>query len=248
MKADDIARREKQLAGSIWRRFLLSVPGQMLANPPIHRLHDEMLMHKDHRVLEIGSAAGSRLLLLDNRVRFERHSAVGVEPSAKLARRAGRSFRANARPLNSVVADPEALPFADASFDMVFCSDLLRFLDVRAAQAALREAARVVRPGLLLLAWELAAPDGRFAWWQRFWLRGYGGRIASEKSLMSLAERSGFAYAREAGLRPFFWPPVPRASFIAGTVPPGWRYENGLLYPPADDVQDAGIARDNERT
>ena len=83
---------------------------------------------------------------------------------------------------------------------------------------------------------------------QRHWLRAYPGRISSEKSLMALAERSGFAYAREAGLRPFFWPPVPRASFIAGTVPPGWRYENGLLYPPSGEGQDAGGVSDNART
>jgi hypothetical protein len=117
---------------------------------------------------------------------------------------------------------------------MAICGDLLRFLDVRAAQAAMRETARVLHPGAIALFWDLAPPDGRFSWWQRFWLRGHGGRIASVKSLMSLAERSGFAYTRDAGLRPFFSPPVPRASFIAGTVPPGWRVEDGNLIPPAE--------------
>ena len=120
-----------------------------------------------------------------------------------------------------MLADPASLPFADGVFDVAFCDDLLRFLDVRGAQAALREAARVLRPGALLLAWDLAPPAGRFRWWQRFWLRAYGGRIASETSLMSLAERSGFDYTRTAALRPFFWPPVPRASFIASVLPPG---------------------------
>jgi ubiquinone/menaquinone biosynthesis C-methylase UbiE len=210
----------------------------MLSNPPAFRLHTELLMHRDHRVLEVGCGAGSRLLLLDNAVKFERHSAVGVEPSPRLARRAARNFVRNGRPITAVLADPAALPFADGSFDMAICDDLLRFLDVRGAQSALREMARVLRPGALALVWDLAPPEGRFAWWQRFWLRGYshdgGGRIASTKSLMSLAERSGFAYTRDAELRPFFWPPVPRASFIAGTVPPGWRVEGGNLIPPAE--------------
>lgn len=237
MKPEDIARREAQLARWPSSRFLQTAPGQMLANPPAFRLHTELLIHRDHRVLEIGCGAGTRLLLLDNAVKFERHSAAGVEPSRVLARRAARTFVKNRRPITALLADPGALPFADASFDVAICGDLLRFLDVRAAQATMREAARVLRPGALALFWDLAPADGRISWWQRFWLRGFPGRLASAKSLMSLAERSGFAYTRDAGLRPFFAPPAPRASFIAGTLPPGWRVEDGNLVPPPEQQQ-----------
>jgi phosphoethanolamine N-methyltransferase len=206
----------------------------MFSNTPVYRLPQEMLMQADWRTLEVGCGAGSRLLLFDQRLRFQQAPVAGVEPVPELARRAGRAFRDAARPLNAVFADPGALPFADGVFEIAFCDDLLRFLDVRSAQTTLREIARVLRPGALMLAWELAPPEGRFGWWQRFWLRGYRGRLASEKSLMSLAERSGFAYTREANLRPWFWPPVPRASFIAGTLPPGWRREGDNLIPPPD--------------
>jgi SAM-dependent methyltransferase len=218
MNYDEVMRRERQLAGSGWRRFLQTVPGQMLSNPHVYRLHRELALRGEHRVLEIGCGAGSRLLLLDNNVRFSHGCSAGVEPVAALARRAGAAFVANARPLTSVVADPMELPFADASFDLAICGDLLRFLDVRGAQATLREAARVLRPGARLVAWDLAPAAGRFGWWQRWWLRGYPGRIASANSLMSLAERSGFRYARPVVLRPFFAPPVPRAAFMAITV------------------------------
>jgi SAM-dependent methyltransferase len=236
MTPEEIRERERQLAGNWWRRWLLGVPGQILSNTPIYQLPREMLMQADHRVLEIGSAAGSRLLVFDQKLRFQHTPVAGVEPSPKLARRGERAFVAAGRPLTSVLADPGALPFRDGVFDVAFCVDLLRFLEVRGAQATLREAARVLRPGSLLLSWELAPASGKFAWWQRLWLRGYsrGTRIASEKSLMSLAERSGFSYTREGQLRPWFWPPVPRASFVAGTLPPGWRREGNNIIPPDD--------------
>jgi SAM-dependent methyltransferase len=229
--SDQIDARTRQLAGSWWRRFLESVPGQMFLNPPVYSLPKEMLMQADERMLEIGCGAGSRILLFDNNVKFQ-VSAVGVEPSAKLARMAQRAFVANARPATAVLCDPAALPFRDGVFSVAYCDDFLRFLDVRSAQAVLREAARVLVPGRLLLAWDLAPAQGRWARWKRFWLRRYPGRHATDKSLMGLAERSGFEYTREANLRPFFWPPVPRASFIAGTLPPGWRREGQNLIPP----------------
>ena len=236
MTPEQIAAREKQLLGSWWRRRLESVPGQMLANMPAFNLAREMLMQADHRVLEIGCGSGSRLLIFDQRVKFRTVSAAGVEPSPRLAARAERAFRDGARPLTAFLADPEALPFADGVFDMVFCDDLLRFLDVAAAQAVLREASRVLRPGALLLVWDLAPASGKFAWWQRWWLRTYrGSRIASQKSLTALAERSGFGYTRNGELRPFLWPPVPRVSFVAGTLPTGWRREGRNLIPPGDE-------------
>ncbi|MBI5284263.1 MAG: class I SAM-dependent methyltransferase [Chloroflexi bacterium] len=236
MTPDQIAARDRQLLGSWWRRFLQSVPGQIVANLPVYNVPNEMQLGEDSRVLEIGCGAGSRLLVFDQRLKF-RVSAIGVEPSPRLCASAERAFVTGARPLTAVLADPAALPFDSGVFDFAICDDLLHFLDVRGAQAVLREAARVLRPGALLLAWELAPPSGRFALWQRLWLRGYGGRITNEQSLMSLAERSGFEYTIEARLRPFLWPPVPRASFIAGTLPPGWRREGEQLIPPAEPAE-----------
>jgi ubiquinone/menaquinone biosynthesis C-methylase UbiE len=210
---------------------MLSLGGQVLSNTGAARAAREMLLRPEWRVLEVGCAAGSRLLIFDQQVKFEA-TAAGVEPAAALARRAERSLRDAARPACALVGDPGALPFRDGAFDVAFCDDLLRFLDVRSAQAALREIARVLKPGANCLVWDLAPPDGRFAWWQRWWLRAYrrdGVRIASEKSLMALAERSGFDVAEAAGLRPWLWPPVARASMVARRLPEGWRREGANL-------------------
>ena len=185
------------------------------------------------RVLEVGFGAGT------DHLRLARRGArlAGVDLTPENFVETSRRFAHDGRRPAIAVADAESLPFRDGVFDVAFCTDLLRFLDVRAAQAALREAARVLRPGCLLLVWDLAPPEGKFAWWQRFWLRAYnreGVRIASQKNLMSLAERSGFSFTRPGDLRPWLWPPVPRASFVAAVLPPGWRREGNNLIPPDD--------------
>jgi ubiquinone/menaquinone biosynthesis C-methylase UbiE len=233
MTPEQLRTRERQLAGSWWRRRMASVPGQALSNTAAYNVAKEMFVQADWRVLEVGAGAGSRLMLFDQQIKFREYSAAGVEPVATLARRAQRAFIEAGRPVSAFVADPMTLPFRGEAFDVAFCDDLLRYLDVRGAQTALREISRVLRPGGMCLVWDLAPPDGSFAWWQRFWLRAYreGARIASEKSLMALAERSGFDVADPARLRPWLYPPVARASLVAKKLPPGWRREGQNLVP-----------------
>jgi ubiquinone/menaquinone biosynthesis C-methylase UbiE len=235
MTPEQLQFRRRQLSGSWWRRQLLSLPGQVLSNTGAYNVSKEMLVQADWRVLEVGAAVGSRLLLFDQQIKFRHHAAVGVEPLPDLARRAQHTFQEAARPIAAVAADPAALPFAAESFDVAFCSDTLRFFDVRGAQAVLREVARVLKPGAMCLVWDLAPPDGRWSWWQRLWLRAYqdGARLSSEKSWMALAERSDFDVAEPARLRPWLYPPIARASFVAKKLPPGWHREGQNLVPDA---------------
>ena len=59
----------------------------------------------------------------------------------------------------AVVGDAAALPFADASFDLVYCRFLLEYLPQPGL--AVREMARVLRPGGRLLLQDL---DGQLVW------------------------------------------------------------------------------------
>lgn len=89
------------------------------------------------RVLDIGTSSGTNLRLM-RELGFAR--AVGVDASIEAARLCRAKGFA---PVS--LADACALPFADASFDLVLLTDVIEHIgeDV----AALREARRVLRPG-----------------------------------------------------------------------------------------------------
>jgi demethylmenaquinone methyltransferase/2-methoxy-6-polyprenyl-1,4-benzoquinol methylase len=103
-----------------------------------------------------------------------------------------------------VLGRAEALPFAEASFDLVSLGYALRHLAELAP--AFRELRRVLRPGGTLVVLELARPEGRLG---RALLRLYLGRLVP--LLARLATGSG-----EAGtLMRYYW------DTIEACVPPG---------------------------
>ncbi|MDQ3037990.1 MAG: class I SAM-dependent methyltransferase [Myxococcota bacterium] len=87
------------------------------------------------RVLEVGCGTG---LVLERIAPFAAH-AVGVDLSA------GMIAKAHARGLDVVRGSATALPFADASFDVVYSFKVLAH--VPAIERALAEIARVTKPG-----------------------------------------------------------------------------------------------------
>ena len=93
-------------------------------------------------VLEVGSGFGCNLLSLSARAqgRF-----VGVEPVAVYRQLTAIFAEREALPAPEVVGGRgEAIPFADAEFDIVLCYSAHQYMDIR---PALREMARVLRPG-----------------------------------------------------------------------------------------------------
>ncbi len=123
-----------------WRRFLVA----RLDLPP------------NARVLDVATGTGAVALEL---VRQHGCSVVGVDRSADML--AVARARIAARGLTSRIelheGRAEALPFAEASFDALTVTYLLRYVDDPAA--TLRELARVVRPGGTVAMLEFGVPQ-----------------------------------------------------------------------------------------
>ena len=96
---------------------------------------------RDRQVLEIGVGVGTDL------VRFARAGAhvTGVDLSERSVELARRRLRLENLPGEVLVADAEALPFRDCSFDFVYSWGVLHHTPDTAH--AVREAIRVLRPG-----------------------------------------------------------------------------------------------------
>ncbi len=131
-----------------WRSFLVS---RIQAGP-------------DDAVLDVATGTGAVALALAKRYGC---AVTAVDQSAEMLAVAGqRVAGAQAgRLIRLVEARAEALPFADGSFDALTFTYLLRYVEELAA--ALRELARVVRPGGRIASLEFSVPPNpvaRAAW------------------------------------------------------------------------------------
>jgi SAM-dependent methyltransferase len=118
--------------------------------PAVETLLDDLapLVGAMTDVVDIGTGTGQ--LALGALDRWAHLSVVGVDPSAEMCavadaeadRRLAGSVRSRFR---SVVAFADALPFADAAFDLAVSSFVFQLVPRRAR--ALREARRILRPG-----------------------------------------------------------------------------------------------------
>jgi demethylmenaquinone methyltransferase/2-methoxy-6-polyprenyl-1,4-benzoquinol methylase len=119
-----------------WRRFLVSRVEAGLGD----------------RVLDVATGTGAVALEL---VRAKGCAVVGVDISAGMLAEARRRTNGS---VELVEAGAEALPFADAEFDALTFTYLLRYVDDPAS--TLRELARVVRPGGTVAGLEFGVPAG----------------------------------------------------------------------------------------
>jgi demethylmenaquinone methyltransferase/2-methoxy-6-polyprenyl-1,4-benzoquinol methylase len=147
-----LPRRYDALSGALsfwqdprWRRALVSA----IAPGP------------GERILDV--ATGTGMVAAEMLARAD-CAIVGVDQSAQMLAAARARFAGSAR-VELLEGEAESLPFADASFDALTFTYLLRYVDD--PEATMRELARVVRPGGRVASLEFGVPPwapARAAW------------------------------------------------------------------------------------
>jgi len=183
-----------------WRRFLVS---KVDAGP-------------EDRVLDVATGTG---MVARELVRKNGCTVVGVDQSAEMLAQA--RGRANGS-IELVEASAESLPFADAEFDALTFTYLLRYVEDPASTLA--ELARVVKPGGTIAGLEFGLPTGL---WRPLWEL----HVRVALPVAGLAIGDGW---REVG---FFLGPSIRGYWAS------WPLERQL-----DSWRDAGIAELGTRT
>jgi demethylmenaquinone methyltransferase / 2-methoxy-6-polyprenyl-1,4-benzoquinol methylase len=147
-----------------WRRFLVS---RTVAGP-------------DDTVLDVATGTAAVAIEL---VRQKGCTVVGLDQSAEMLAEARRriALAGLGSRISLVEEDARTLPFADAHFDALTFTYLLRYVDDPAA--TLKELARVVKPGGTIAGLEFGVPEGpwRAPWelWVRLGLPGAGAVIGN---------------------------------------------------------------------
>lgn len=121
-----------------------------------HQLVDSVLPRPGHRVLDLATGTGDvGLMMLD---RHPGTHVVGLDPSVKMldVARAKVTAKGASQSMELIEGDAQRLPFDDASFDGSVMAFGIRNVPDRAA--ALREMARVVKPGGRVAILELSEP------------------------------------------------------------------------------------------
>jgi demethylmenaquinone methyltransferase / 2-methoxy-6-polyprenyl-1,4-benzoquinol methylase len=133
----------------------------------------------EERVLDVACGTG---LVTRALVRRYGCRVVGLDQSEQMLARA-RALTAGTPGVELVQGEAERLPFADAEFDSLTFTYLLRYVDDPAA--TMRELARVVRPGGRVAMLEFFVPTGPLlypAWWlyTRGWLPVLGALVSRD--------------------------------------------------------------------
>jgi SAM-dependent methyltransferase len=209
---------KKSVSGRLYG-LLAGPPGLMLVNTPAFNLHEELQLQPETRLLDIGCGSGAMLELLASRVAFQRPP-VGIDLSTTMLHLGD--------PERAVLVEGSSvqLPFADESFDVVTCAHVAKHLDDTSLLLMLAEIRRVLSFGGIAVVWDFAPTRSRLLnQWNEFVVtlgvrdcnfRGY-------TTLSAFALEAGFEWVSNAHLRPFIYPPIPRASVIMGKAPIGWR-------------------------
>jgi len=156
-------REALELFRGLPRRYDLLSSALSFGQDPRWRraLVDALAPVRGQRVLDV--ATGTGMVAAELLARAD-CSVVGIDQSAEMLSGARARFR-GVPGVELLEGQAEALPFADASFDALSVTYLLRYVDD--PPATIRELARVVRPGGRIASLEFGVPPwlpARLAW------------------------------------------------------------------------------------
>ena len=193
---------------------------------PVMRASEEKLFppHREYLardlsgdVLDLGAGTGAMLPYYEDAIRSGEATVTLLEPDPHMREQAVAATRE--RDLDATVSDAraESLPFPEDSFDVVVAS--MVFCTIPDPDAALDEAARVLRPGGEFRYLEHVAEAG----WRRFaqralaplWRRLAGGCHLTRQTGELFTERKSFAVVDSERLHLGVFPVRP---FIRGTL------------------------------
>jgi len=196
-------------------------PGQWAVNAPLYRLPANLKLDASTKLLDVGCGRGAILRTIDDQLGCD-VPPVGLDVSRAMLRLAQRDESNPLRGAGLVQGSATALPFQDESFNLVLCGHLVKHFDDIDLLGFLAEVKRVLEPGGLALIWEFGPTGSRRldAWNARVVSSGVKEpRLRSQRTLKRIASDAGFEFVRDADLRPFLLPPIPRSSILVGRPP-----------------------------
>jgi SAM-dependent methyltransferase len=170
-------------------------------------LVERLRLRAGNRILDVGCGTGTAELRLSRR-RVSQVTLVGVDLIAERTIVAERTADGHNMRASFAAADASHLPFPDGTFDSTFCVAVLQH--IAQAADALREFARVTRPGGRIVAVE---PDNADRYWYSSAQSGMEAFAASRRFFQALAE------ARGEALEPRVGPRLPTLFVDAGLEP-----------------------------
>jgi ubiquinone/menaquinone biosynthesis C-methylase UbiE len=203
-------RRRPYLPAAGWDCLLpLYDPGSRLFGGDAVRssLLDQMTIEAGQRVLDIGCATGTLLVLLKQR--YPATTVVGLDPDANALTRAQAKAGRGGLELQLCRAFSDRLPFAEGSFEHVTCTFMFSLLAFEEKAATLQEVARVLGPGGTFHLLDLVKTPPGSRLWRRVLGASGGYHVCTEEETLALMARAGLNGARKTGRHPFWlWPLV----------------------------------------